>query len=79
MKGYLKDEAATEKAFEGGWFHSGDLAVVHDNGYVEIRDRCAASRSPSRPGPVLPPFRSSVLLSTRSAKAIIISGWTNPH
>ena len=39
MKGYLKDEAATEAAFAGGWFHSGDLAVVHDNGYVEIRDR----------------------------------------
>ena len=39
MKGYLKDEAATEKAFEGGWFHSGDLAVVHENGYIEIRDR----------------------------------------
>ena len=39
MKGYLKDEEATEKAFEGGWFHSGDLAVVHDSGYVEIRDR----------------------------------------
>lgn len=39
MKGYLKDEAATEKAFEGGWFHSGDLAVVHDTGYIEIRDR----------------------------------------
>jgi len=39
MKGYLKDESATEKAFEGGWFHSGDLAVVHENGYIEIRDR----------------------------------------
>ena len=42
MKGYLKDEGATEKAFEGGWFHSGDLAVVHDNGYIEIRDRYMA-------------------------------------
>ena len=39
MKGYLKDEVATEAAFEGGWFHSGDLAVVHANGYIEIRDR----------------------------------------
>jgi len=39
MKGYLKDEAATEAAFEGGWFHSGDLAVVHPSGYVQIRDR----------------------------------------
>ena len=39
MQGYLKDEAATEAAFAGGWFHSGDLAVMHESGYVEIRDR----------------------------------------
>ncbi len=39
MKGYLKDPAATEKAFEGGWFHTGDLAVRHTDGYVEIKDR----------------------------------------
>lgn len=39
MKGYLKNEAATEAAFEGGWFRSGDLAVVHDTGYIEIKDR----------------------------------------
>ena len=39
MKGYLKDERATDAAFEGGWFHSGDLAVVHQDGYVEIKDR----------------------------------------
>jgi len=39
MKGYLKNPTATEEAFEGGWFHTGDLAVWHENGYVEIRDR----------------------------------------
>ncbi len=39
MKGYLKNPQATQKAFEGGWFHSGDLAVCHKDGYVEIRDR----------------------------------------
>ncbi len=39
MKGYWADPAATEKAFEGGWFHSGDLGVMHPDGYVELRDR----------------------------------------
>ena len=39
MKGYLKNPAATAEAFEGSWFHTGDLAVWHRNGYVEIRDR----------------------------------------
>lgn len=39
MKGYLNDPAATESAFQNGWFHSGDLAVVHSDGYVEIKDR----------------------------------------
>ena len=39
MKGYLKDEAATEAAFADGWFRSGDLAVVHLSGYAEIKDR----------------------------------------
>ena len=39
MKGYHKDAAATEKSFAGGYFHSGDLAVQHPNGYVEIKDR----------------------------------------
>lgn len=39
MKGYHRDPAATEKAFAGGYFHSGDLAVRHADGYVEIRDR----------------------------------------
>ncbi len=39
MKGYLKDRQATDDAFAGGWFHSGDLAVKHPDGYVEIRDR----------------------------------------
>jgi fatty-acyl-CoA synthase len=39
MKGYYNDPEATAKAFAGGWFHSGDAAVVHPEGYVEIRDR----------------------------------------
>jgi fatty-acyl-CoA synthase len=39
MKGYLKNPAATEAAFAGGWFHTGDLAVAHPDGYVEIKDR----------------------------------------
>jgi fatty-acyl-CoA synthase len=39
MKGYYADPTATAKAFEGGWFHSGDIAVVHEDGYVEIVDR----------------------------------------
>ncbi|MCX8134808.1 MAG: acyl-CoA synthetase [Roseococcus sp.] len=39
MKGYLKDPEATEKAFAGGWFHSGDLAVKHPDGYIQLRDR----------------------------------------
>jgi fatty-acyl-CoA synthase len=39
MKGYLSNPASTAKAFEGGWFHSGDLAVMQPDGYVKIRDR----------------------------------------
>ena len=39
MKGYLDNEEATEEAFKGGWYHSGDVAVWHPDGYVEIRDR----------------------------------------
>ncbi|WP_338460704.1 acyl-CoA synthetase [Azotobacter vinelandii DJ] len=39
MKGYLKNPSATAEAFEGGWFHTGDLAVWHPDGYVEIKDR----------------------------------------
>ena len=39
MKGYYNDPDATERAFAGGWFHTGDVAVVHPDGYVEIRDR----------------------------------------
>jgi fatty-acyl-CoA synthase len=39
MKGYFNDPEATAKAIRGGWFHSGDAAVVHSDGYIEIRDR----------------------------------------
>jgi fatty-acyl-CoA synthase len=39
MKGYLKNAKATEEAFRGGWFHSGDLAVMQPDGYVKIKDR----------------------------------------
>jgi fatty-acyl-CoA synthase len=39
MKGYLKNASATEEAFRGGWFHSGDLAVMHPDGYAKIKDR----------------------------------------
>ncbi len=39
MKGYLKNKAATEEAFAGGWFHSGDLGVMHPDGYLQLKDR----------------------------------------
>ncbi len=39
MKGYLKNEAATVEAFAGGWFHSGDLGVIHEDGYIQLKDR----------------------------------------
>ncbi len=39
MKGYLKNPAATQSAFAGGWFHSGDLGVLHPDGYIQLKDR----------------------------------------
>ena len=39
MKGYLKNPGTTQAAFEGGWFHSGDIAVCHPDGYIQIKDR----------------------------------------
>ena len=39
MKGYFKDKEATQKSMDGGWFHSGDLAVTHPSGYIKIQDR----------------------------------------
>ena len=39
MKGYLKNAAATEEAFAGGWFHSGDLGVMYPDGYIQLKDR----------------------------------------
>ncbi len=39
MKGYLKNPKATDEAFQGGWFHTGDLGVMHPDGYIELKDR----------------------------------------
>jgi len=39
MKGYLKNQTATDAAFKGGWFRTGDLGVVHPDGYIELKDR----------------------------------------
>jgi fatty-acyl-CoA synthase len=39
MRGYLKNKASTDKAFAGGWFHSGDLGVIHPDGYIQLKDR----------------------------------------
>ncbi len=39
MKGYLKNHAASDKAFAGGWFHTGDLGVMHPDGYIQLKDR----------------------------------------
>ena len=39
MKGYLENRAATEEAFAGGWFHTGDLGVMHPDGYIQLKDR----------------------------------------
>ena len=55
MKGYLKNPKATEEAFSGGWFHSGDLAVMYPDGYIKIKD--AARTSSSRAVKTSPPSR----------------------
>jgi len=39
MKGYFRNASATRKAFAGGWFHSGDLGVIHPDGYIQLKDR----------------------------------------
>jgi len=39
MKGYLKNKSATDESFKGGWFHSGDLGVIHEDGYIQLKDR----------------------------------------
>lgn len=42
MEGYLKNQAATDEAFGGGWYRTGDLAAAHPDGYIEIKDRSKA-------------------------------------
>ena len=39
MKGYLKNKSATDESFKDGWFHSGDLGVIHEDGYIQLKDR----------------------------------------
>eukprot|EP01052_Picozoa_sp_SAG31_P044399 SAG31_NODE_7723_length_1608_cov_2.069583_3_plen_100_part_01 len=39
MKGYYKNKSATEEAFADGWFHTGDLGVMHEDGYIQLKDR----------------------------------------
>jgi fatty-acyl-CoA synthase len=39
MRGYLKNPGATEESFAGGWYHTGDLGVIHPDGYIQIKDR----------------------------------------
>jgi fatty-acyl-CoA synthase len=39
MRGYLKNPRATEECFAGGWYHTGDLGVIHPDGYIQIKDR----------------------------------------
>jgi fatty-acyl-CoA synthase len=39
MKGYLKNKKSTDASFAGGWFHSGDLGVMHPDGYIQLKDR----------------------------------------
>src|SRR6188474_2219668 len=39
MKGYLRNKASTDKSFAGGWFHTGDLGVMHPDGYIQLKDR----------------------------------------
>ena len=47
MRGYLDNKAASEEAFSGGWFHSGDLGVIDSDNYLRILDRCLLYTSPS--------------------------------
>jgi fatty-acyl-CoA synthase len=39
MRGYLKNKKSTDAAFKGGWFHTGDLGVMHPDGYIQLKDR----------------------------------------
>lgn len=71
MKGYFNNERATEECFEGGWFHTGDIGVLHKDGRVELKDR---SKGLS-PHSLYSPLTSS--LSTSPPLDIIISGGEN--
>jgi fatty-acyl-CoA synthase len=53
MSGYFADDAATNAAFSGGWLHSGDLAVSHPNGNIELRAAGRTSSSPAARQPEL--------------------------
>jgi len=61
MKGYLKNPRATEQTFRGGWFQSGDLAVNHGNGRIELKDRSKGNLRTT-----MPPSLMSGLMSDRS-------------
>src|SRR5256885_4950690 len=39
MRGYLKNKKSTDESFKGGWFHTGDLGVIHPDGYIQLKDR----------------------------------------
>ena len=69
MAGYYNDPEATEQAMRGGWFHTGDAAVVHPDGYVEIRDRLkdAVIMSGGRKTSLQSKSKAGVLCDTRSA------------
>ena len=58
MKGYYNDPEATERVMGDGWFHTGDAAVIHPNGYVEIRDRREHLLGRGRGRPPPPPRRA---------------------
>jgi fatty-acyl-CoA synthase len=71
MKGYYDDPEATAAAFAGGWFHSGDLGVVHPDGYIELRDR----KKPSSRVRERASARSSSSVATASLTSSVPNRW----